>query len=107
MLGVRPNLLLPSGPDRTLATHKFDCVLADVPFTGDGTMLKNPDTKWYALNSSNLQHRMLLLLVQVRLKNPICATDQYGLRLTNTICAPQPGGGRGGGGPAADPAVWA
>ena len=54
MLGVRPNLLLPSGPDRTLATHKFDCVLADVPFTGDGTMLKNPDTKWYALNSFNL-----------------------------------------------------
>jgi hypothetical protein len=72
VLVVRPNLLLPSGPDRTLAALKFDCVLADMPSTG-------------ALNSSNL-HRIarrglevlvLVLLVQVRLTNPICATDQY------------------------------
>ena len=56
MLKVRPNLLLPFGPDRTLAALKFDRVLADVPCTGDATMLKNPDIrpKWYALNSSNL-----------------------------------------------------
>ena len=75
-----PNLKTSSG-----SNLKFDRVLADVPCTGDGTMLKNPDIwpKWNLKNSHSLhvlQHRigrrgLELLAVGGRLVYSTCSLN--------------------------------
>ena len=85
-LGAMPVTVVTGDAARLEFSEKFDCVLADVPCSGTGTLAANPEIKWRlkAEDLRGLQH------LQVSILRSAAAALAPGGRLVYSTCSLEP-----------------